>query len=169
VAKPLAPTSPVITCVPVNVASGAWKIYSGRAGRAPLRITTPPGSNYLIKLVQQGTKRVVLSAYITGGDTKNFTVPLGTYSIFYAQGQIWCGDKEAFGRQNTHLMRLMGDFAFTRDRDGYAGHDIELVPQLQGNLQSQEVSDAEFSELVPAEPESTGTISGKREAHPSAR
>jgi hypothetical protein len=150
-AKPPVPARPVITCVPRSVRSGTSKNYSGRPSRAPLRIATPVGNNYLIKLVQQGTHRVAFIAYIVGGDTKSFMVPLGTYSIFYAQGQIWCGDKEAFGRGSTHLMRLAGEFAFTRELEGYQGHEIELVPQVQGNLQTQEVSDAEFSALVPAE------------------
>lgn len=90
-----------------------------------------------------------MSAYIAGGDTKEFKVPLGSYTIYYAQGRIWCGEKEAFGRSNTHLMRLVGTFDFTKDSEGYTGVGIELTKQINGNLQSEEVSDAEFSELLP--------------------
>jgi hypothetical protein len=114
-----------------------------------LQITTPDDGNYLIKLVNAGTKTVAMSAYIAGGDTKEFKVPLGSYAIYYAQGRIWCGEKEAFGRSNTHLMRLVGTFDFTRDSEGYTGVEIELTKQVNGNLRSEEVSDAEFSELLP--------------------
>lgn len=144
--------APVVPCVPVRVKSGASKIYSGHLGQAPLRIKTPSGDNYLIKLVQKGTRRVVMSAYMAGGDTKEFKVPLGTYSIFYARGQVWCGAKREFGK-GARLMRLVGDFAFTRDSDGFGGLQIELVPQILGNLKSEEVSDEEFAELQPATPE----------------
>jgi len=149
----LPPAAPVITCVPVAVKSGSSKVYSRKTRLAPLKITTPDNGNYLIKLVKKDTKRVVMSAYIAGGDTREFKVPLGLYSIYYAEGKIWCGEKDAFGRGNTHLERLVSSFAFTRDAEGYNGVEIELIPQIKGNLDSEKVSDTEFSELVPDEPE----------------
>lgn len=146
------PISPVISCVPVAVRSGSSAIYSRKARLAPLKIKTPNDGNYLVKLVDYGTKRVAMSVYIAGGDTKIFKVPLGTYSIYYAQGQVWCGEKEGFGRSNTHLMRLVGRFSFTRDTQGFNGVELELAKRLDGNLRSEEVTDREFSELVPDEP-----------------
>jgi len=145
--------SPPLTCVPVAVTSGSSKIYSGQRGLAPLKLTTPSGDdNYLVKLVKVGTKSVVVSAYVRGGDTKTFKVPLGSYVIYYAQGKVWCGENDGFGRGNTRLVRLAGNFEFTREPDGYAGHEIELIQQMAGNLRSEEVSDAEFASLVPATP-----------------
>lgn len=144
----LAPIIPLFTCVPVAVASGSSKVYSRKERLAPMKITTPAGGNYLIKLVKEGTKRVVMSAYIAGGDTQEFKVPLGTYTIYYAEGDVWCGEKAAFGRDNTHLERLVGSFHFTRDAEGYNGFVIELTQRVNGNLNSEEVSDTNFSELV---------------------
>lgn len=147
------PIKPVFTCVPVAVKSGSSWVYSHKARLAPLKITTLDDGNYLIKLVKEGTKRVVVSAYIAGGDSKEFKVPLGIYSIYYAEGRIWCGQKEAFGSGNTRFERLVGGMAFTHIAGAYSGHKIELIPQVKGNLDSEEVSDTEFSELVPDGPE----------------
>ena len=161
----IAQIRPVLTCVPVSVRSGSKKLYSRAPARAPLNISTPAGDNFLIKLVRTGTHIVVLSGYIAGGDTRTFKVPLGTYQIYYAQGQVWCGFKEAFGRRNTHLYQLSGDFVFassavSSNETRYEGHEIELVPQLRGNLDSHEVSDADFSALTPAGPSVPDALEG---------
>jgi len=145
----LAPIVPVVMCVPVNVSSGAKKLYTHSPALAPLSITTPPDDNFVFRIVKNGTKKYVMSIYMAGGDTREFKVPLGTYSIYVAQGQTWCGHDVAFGRSSTRYTRLDGTFAFTRDAQAYNGHRIELVPQIMGNLDSKEVSANEFSELVP--------------------
>lgn len=147
----IAPVQPVMTCVPKRIRSGTKTRYTKDRLRAPLKIKTPPGDNYLLKLVEQGTKKVVMNVYIAGGDTKKFRVPLGTYEIYYAQGKIWCGEKDAFG-SDTELVKIGSDLTFSQDETGYNGHDLELIPQLMGNLRSHPVSASEFSELVPAGP-----------------
>lgn len=140
---------PPMPCVPVNVASGSSRLYTHHPALAPLKVSTPPGQNYVLKLVTTGTHRLVMSAYVAGGDTQTFQVPLGRYSIYYAAGKIWCGEKDAFGRGNTRLARLSTEFAFTKEIDGYAGNAIELTPRSAGNLQIATVSDDEFEQLVP--------------------
>ena len=145
----LTPVAPIVTCVPVDVSSGAKKLYTHHRALAPLSITTPPDDNFAFRLVKAGTKKYVMSIYMAGGDTKEFKVPLGTYSIYAARGQRWCGHDVAFGHSSTRYTKLDGTFAFTSDAEGYNGHRIELVPQIMGNLDSKEVSADEFSELVP--------------------
>lgn len=146
---PLTPIAPIVTCVPVDVSSGAKKLYTHRRALAPLSITTPPDGNFVFRVVKAGTKKYVMSVYMVGGDTKKFKVPLGTYSIYAARGRTWCGHDVAFGHSSTKYTRLAGTFAFTSDTEGYNGHRIELVPQIMGNLDSKEVSADEFSELAP--------------------
>lgn len=145
----LTPIAPVVMCVPVNVSSGAKKLYTRRPALAPLSITTPSDGNFVFRIVKNGTKKYVMSIYMAGGDTREFKVPLGTYSIYAAQGHTWCGHDVAFGRSSTRYSRFDGTFAFTRDAQAYNGHRIELVPQIMGNLDSKEVSADDFSELVP--------------------
>lgn len=147
----IATIQPVMTCVPKHIRSGAKTRYTRDRLLAPLKVKTPPGDNYLLKLVQQGTKTVVMSIYVAGGDTKTFRVPLGTYEIYYAQGKIWCGEKDAFG-SGTELVKIGSDLTFSQDETGYNGHDLELIPQLMGNLRSHPISASEFSELAPAGP-----------------
>ncbi|WEN15986.1 hypothetical protein PY254_04755 [Rhodanobacter sp. AS-Z3] len=148
--------TPVVLCVPVNVSSGAKKLYTHRPALAPLAITTPPGGNFVFRIVKNETTKYVMSIYMTGGETQEFKVPLGIYSIYAAQGQTWCGHDVAFGHSATRYTRLDATFAFSRETDGYKGHRIELVPQLMGNLDSTEVTAKEFSELVPDEMSASG-------------
>ncbi|WNL48361.1 hypothetical protein RKE25_22780 (plasmid) [Dyella sp. BiH032] len=157
----LQPSALVMTCVPVAVTSGSFKIYTHQRGVAPLKLTTPAGGdNYLVKLVKAGTKNVVMSAYVSAGDTQTFKVPLGSYEIYYAQGKVWCGEKESFGRGSTRLVRLAGNFEFTKQGNSFVGHEIELIEQIAGNLRSEEVSDDEFASLVPAGPADGQDVSG---------
>ena len=149
--SPLPPIKLVVQCVPVNVSSGAEKLYTRQPALAPLSIKTPPGGNFVFRVVKAGTKKYVMSIYMAGGETRRFKVPLGNYSIYAAQGQTWCGHDVAFGSSSTRYTQLDATFAFSRDADGYNGHRIELIPQLSGNLDSTEVSATAFSELIPDE------------------
>jgi hypothetical protein len=121
--------------------------------RAPLMVTTPQGEDYFLKLVARGTHKVVMTAYVAGGDTKNFLAPLGSYDVYYEQGKVWCGSIKEFG-QNVRLMKLEGAFDFTDTGTSYSGITLKLGTP-DGNLLSTEVSDAEFSLLEPAEASSS--------------
>lgn len=85
---------------------------------APLEIRTETGSNYLIKLCDPKTQRDIARFYVVGGQPAEFLAPLGSFSIKFAAGQKWYGEKHLFG-QSTQYARFdeLMDFTSTVSSD----------------------------------------------------
>lgn len=66
-------------------------------GRAPFKIQTEAGSNFVLKLVDPQTRKDVMRMFIVGGQEANFWVPVGEYELVYASGRNWYGDELLFG------------------------------------------------------------------------
>jgi len=62
-------------------------------GVAPLKISTRvKEQNHLIKILENETNKEILKAFLRGGHTLEFDVPLGSYIIKYAAGEKWYGE-----------------------------------------------------------------------------
>jgi hypothetical protein len=135
---------PVVLCTPKKVRSGAKRYYGVKQGHVPLKITTPPGENYLFSLTPVNGEDVIMKAYVAGGDTKEFRVPDGTYSIYVETGSAWCGFDKEFGGNGNDVSKLDANFAFTSTMEPgvgihYRGQQIDITPQLMGNMKSERV------------------------------
>jgi hypothetical protein len=120
----------------------------GRAGIAPLRIVTPAGANYIIKLVDAATNTEHLLIYIDGGSSFETKVPLGTYKIRGASGSTWYGTTELFGPSTSFFeLRTNGaenTFSFTRSGNQIRGREIRLIKQVDGNLETSAIGREQF-------------------------
>jgi hypothetical protein len=149
---------PVATPIPVRVAtpipqptltpigvpdSGEIRTYLPMERAAPLQIQTSTGSNYLVRLYDVSTERVVLSVFIQGGRTEEIKAPLGTYVIKYASGETWYGYHHLFG-SSTQYTKADELFSFTFDGDRYVGYTVTLYKVANGNLQTSRISADEF-------------------------
>lgn len=108
-------------------------------GYSPIEIKTPRGSNYFIKVLDWNTSSTVLTAFIRSGETFETMLPIGVYEIRYASGQKWYGKPLLFG-PNASYARCDDRFHFTATY----GHTIELIKQLGGNLETENLSEDEF-------------------------
>ena len=117
--------------------------YSVLGGVAPLKIITPHGSDYLVRLVSVIYNEQVFEAYIRGGDTITAYVPIGNYELKYASGSIWYGYDTLFG-PNTVYMKADKIFSFKADGDSYSGYKITLIKQLNGNLSTNRINAKDF-------------------------
>lgn len=96
----------------VEVKQGVLRINSKQERIAPLRIVTPSGrENYYVKLVDISTGASIVSFFIFGGESFETKVPLGTFAIKYATGEIWYGEKYLFGK-NTQYSEADKTFEF---------------------------------------------------------
>jgi hypothetical protein len=124
---------------------GILKNYTRRPLRAPLRVETPPGENYFVKLVEAGDRKTpVLSFFIFGGSSFQTDVPLGTYILRYAIGTDWYGPEYLFGVCKTSFFEAKADLAFTQSGRHLSGHRVELIKQVGGNLDTAGVEESEF-------------------------
>ena len=95
-----APTSVPAAQAPSPIAppqSGEIRTFTTKNRLAPFEVRTTAGGNYLVKLEDASSGRIVLSLFIQGGRTEKIQVPLGNYVVKYASGETWYGDRLLFG------------------------------------------------------------------------
>ena len=120
------------------------QILSRRSnGEAPFKITTSPGENFYVKLVDIPGGNPAITFFVRGGDTTEMDVPLGTYSLRYASGNTWYGTTCLFGR-NTTYFEADTTLAFYRSGTQVVGHRVELIRQIHGNMDANKISAGRF-------------------------
>jgi hypothetical protein len=70
-------------------------------------------------------------------------MPLGSYEMRYAAGEVWYGEDALFG-PSTAYSRADAAFDFVRGATQYEGYTVELTLQYNGNLRVQDISPSEF-------------------------
>ena len=103
--------------------------------KAPFKITTPSDGNYVMKIEDWNTKKLVATYFIRRSSTLAIELPLGSYKLKFAQGEKWYGDKYLFGPRTTYSY-VPDRMNFYIDGDYVRGHRIELIPQVNGNLET---------------------------------
>lgn len=131
---------------PVRASTGVLKSPT-KHGVAPLLIRTTPGFDYYVKLAMPGDDSdvpPVMALYISGGDSFETLVPLGTYEIRYAAGHTWYGEADRFGKEETRYSKADRLFKFSFDGQQYSGFTVELIMQTNGNLPVSTISADQF-------------------------
>jgi len=125
--------------------NGSVKRFIGGDAVAPLQIATSSGkvAYYYVKLVDYDSDQDVMAIYIHAGETADVKVPLGSYEIKYAVGNIWYGDGYLFGPKTEYAKT---DRWLDFKRTGYVvtGYKVELIMQVNGNLSTHAISKEEF-------------------------
>lgn len=106
---------------------------------APLKITTRVSDgNYVMKIVDWNTGEFVASYFINRGSTLETELPLASYKLKFASGDKWYGLKHLFG-PTTAYSYVPDKMDFFRSGDYARGHQIELIPQVGGNLETPQM------------------------------
>jgi tetratricopeptide (TPR) repeat protein len=136
------------TPLPIPMASGVIRRKGGRAAPAPLKISSPSGADYVVKIVNVHDGAEEMLIYLRAGSTYQVQVPYGTYKLRGAFGPTWYGEKHLFGK-NTAYFKLelkagSDEFKFFRDGNVAKGHYIQLIKQVGGNLETTTISAKDF-------------------------
>ena len=107
--------------------NGFCNRYTPHEGLAPLRISTPPGQHYLVKLVDMTTGLTVMDTFIYGGSSVLVRVPLGKFELRYASGQTWHGYHRLFGSE-TLYGKANYVFDFRMEANRLTGFSVALYP-----------------------------------------
>jgi hypothetical protein len=83
------------------------------------------------------------------GSLHALKVPLGTYRIHGAFGDVWYGERHLFGPDTSYfkLVHKIGkndSFTFHRSKNQVRGYIIKLMAQLDGNLERPKIAAADF-------------------------
>lgn len=127
--------------------SGIYKVASGISYKPdrspPFKITNAPGANTFMKLVRASDGKEVMSIFIRAGQTIKISVPVGTYRIRLASGNIWYGEKIRFG-PTTSYAALDKVFSFAVKGNLLEGNEVELTRVINGNLRQLPLSASDF-------------------------
>ncbi len=88
--------------------------------------------------------RIVRNAYIVAGDSHEFSVPNGTYQVFFYGGKGWNPNKQMAGGQ---VGGFVANESYSKDSAvtlNYQGLNYELIPQANGNFSTQQSDAAEM-------------------------
>jgi hypothetical protein len=133
--------------------TGTIQSRLGRGAIAPFKIVTDSGSNYYVKLVNLARPREQIAIFVRGGETFETKMPLGEYKFRGAAGPTWYGRDDMFGPGTRFFGlraksgRLVSEtlvLNFSRDGRRISGHAITLKPVVEGNLEQEAMSKAEF-------------------------
>ena len=118
---------------------------TNREAIAPLKLVTSSGADYYIKLTESATKRDAIAIFVNGGQTIEVEVPLGSYHLKYAAGEVWRGEEALFGPDEMTTYSIADErFDFEMKSDFVSGYTVELVLQRGGNLSTRKISAEEF-------------------------
>ena len=124
--------------LPLPPSGATQKNYS--EGLSPLTIRTKSkDQHHFIKLVRQSDNKLILKAFIRGGETLTTEVPIGKCQLKSAVGKTWYGEKFLFG-PNTAYSIADKIFDFRIEGGRYAGYTVELFLQPYGNQRTKEIS-----------------------------
>jgi len=138
---------------PVPIKTGIISKAKPTGALAELKLATPSGKNYLIKLVDAKTSSQRMLIYLEGGKTFDTKISLGTYRIRVASGATWYGSQALFGpgttfaqlQVMTNTTSAAGDtFTFYRSGNTLKGHDIRLIGQIDGTLDITPIAPEKF-------------------------
>lgn len=120
--------------------TGIYKLNTSSESIAPLTIKTDATvGNYFIKLTDVGTNIDVVTLFIKYGETASLNVPLGTYKIKSATGDVWYGDEFLFGPL-TNYSEIRDLISFTKDGNQINGCTLTLIGQIDGNLPTDTIN-----------------------------
>lgn len=137
-------SSPDDHLTPVLIGNGQIVHPPASEALAPLSVTADKESRcYVILDPIDDQPENYMSFYVSAGKTAEVSVPLGTYLIYYASGDVWYGPTELFG-STTRRYLCQDVFEFYDDGEYYQGWTLELYEQADGNMDSDPVDENEW-------------------------
>lgn len=119
---------------------------------ARFQIKADQGSHYLVKLVNVSSNESVVDVFVRSGTTVDVKVPLGSYEVRYASGEMWYGyrdqSKDYFGPNTVYSKaEKIFDFQKTENEPGsytITGYSITLYKVPHGNLHTRSIKPTQF-------------------------
>ena len=109
-----------------------------------IEVKTSAGDENDVVVIIKHNGKIVRNAYIQGGDSYQFSVPNGTYQMFFYGGKGWNPDKKMAGG---YIGGFITNESFSKDNAvtlDYQGLNYELIPQRNGNFNTEQSSETEM-------------------------
>ncbi len=109
-----------------------------------IEVKTSAGDENDVVVIIKHNGKIVRNAYIRGGDSYQFSIPNGTYQVFFYGGKGWNPDKEMSGG---YTGGFVANESFSKDNAvtlDYQGLNYELILQRNGNFNTEQSSETEM-------------------------
>lgn len=109
-----------------------------------IEVKTSAGDENDVVVIIKHNGKIVRNAYIQGGDSYQFSVPNGTYQVFFYGGKGWNPDKKMAGG---YTGGFVSNESFSKDNAvtlDYQGLNYELIPQRNGNFNTKQSCETEM-------------------------
>lgn len=107
-------------------------------------VSTSSASECDVVVIIKRNGLIVRNAYIAAGDSYEFSVPNGTYQVFFYGGKGWNPNKHMSGGQ---VGGFVANESYSKDSAvslDYQGLNYELIPQPNGNFSTQQSDESEM-------------------------
>lgn len=109
-----------------------------------INVSTSPNSECDLVVIVKRYGEIVRNAYIQAGDSYEFSVPNGTYQVFFYGEKGWNPQKRMTGGQ---VGGFVANESYSKDDPeslDNEGINYELIPQQNGNFSTRQSSEAEM-------------------------
>ena len=109
-----------------------------------ISVSTSASSECDVVVIVKRNNRIVRNAYIAAGDSYEFSVPNGTYQVFFYGGKGWCPQKKMNGG---YAGGFVANESYSKDSPvslNYQGVSYELIPQQNGNFSTMQSNASEI-------------------------
>lgn len=109
-----------------------------------IEVKTSAGDENDVVVIIKHNGKIVRNAYVRGGDSYQFSIPNGTYQVFFYGGKGWNPDKEMSGG---YTGGFVANESFSKDNAvtlDYQGLNYELILQRNGNFNTEQSSETEM-------------------------
>ena len=107
-------------------------------------VSTSSNSECDVVVIIKHNGHIVRNAYISAGDSYEFSLPNGTYQVFFYGGKGWNPNKQMAGGQ---VGGFVANESYSKDSAvtlNYQGLEYELIPQANGNFSTQQSKASEM-------------------------
>ena len=103
-----------------------------------ITVSTSVNSECDVVVIIKHNGNIVRNAYILAGDSYEFSIPNGTYQVFFYGGRGWNPNKKMAGGNTGGFV---ANESFSKDSQvtlDYQGLNYELIPQQNGNFSTMQ-------------------------------
>ena len=128
----------------LQTGASPYKNVKLSGSESTIEVKTAAGDENDVVVIIKHNSKIVRNAYIQGGDSYQFSIPNGTYQVFFYGGKGWNPDKEMSGG---YIGGFVANESFSKDNAvtlDYQGLNYELIPQRNGNFNTEQSSETEM-------------------------
>ena len=109
-----------------------------------ISVSTSASSECDVIVIVKRNNHIVRNVYIEAGDSYDFSVPNGTYQVFFYGGKGWNPHKKMTGG---YIGGFVANESYSKDSSvalNYQGVSYELIPQQNGNFSTMQSNASEI-------------------------